>query len=100
MRRMSNGAASFLIVSETNQIGGAKGGKLEFWADQVLKITSNKKGGVPGLVPVKLNLMASRRTGGEGDMGIYLRNQQTCRFQAESEAPTLSKAGGMDWHEL
>jgi predicted ATP-dependent serine protease len=99
-RRMSNGAISYLIVSETNQIGGAKGGKLEFWADQVIKIESKKKGGVSGLVPVKLNLMASRRTGGEGDMGIYLRNQQTCRFQPETTAPKLSRAGGMDWHEL
>ncbi len=99
-RRMSNGAASFLIVSETNQIGGAKGGKLEFWADQVIKITANKKGGVAGLVPVKLNLMASRRTGGEGEMGIYLRNQQTCWFQPETTAPQLARAGGTDWRDL
>lgn len=99
-RRMSNGAASFLIVSETNQIGGAKGGKLEFWADQVIKIESKRTGGAAGLVPVKMTLMASRRTGGEGDMGIYLRNQQTCRFQAESDAPRLSRAGGMDWVDL
>ncbi len=99
-RRMSNGAVSFLIVSETNQIGGAKGGKLEFWADQVIKLTTKHKGGAMGLVPVKLQLMASRRTGGEGDMGIYLRNQQTCRFQAETNAPQLSKAGGTDWHDL
>lgn len=99
-RRMSNGAASFLIVSETNQIGGAKGGKLEFWADQVIKLTAKHQGGAAGLVPVKLQLMASRRTGGEGDMGIYLRNQRTCRFQAEANAPRLSRAGGTDWHDL
>jgi len=100
-RRMSNGAASFLIVSETNQIGNAKGGKLEFWADQVIKIENPKAGPAPyGLVPVKMKLLASRRTGGEGDMGVYLRNQQTCQFQAEAKAPRLSKAGGMDWHEL
>jgi KaiC/GvpD/RAD55 family RecA-like ATPase len=99
-RRMSNGAISFLIVSETNQIGGAKGGKLEFWADQVLKLTVKKRGGSAGLVPVRLDLLASRRTGGEGEMGIYLRNQQTCRFQAEADAPRLSRAGGMDWRDL
>jgi predicted ATP-dependent serine protease len=100
-RRMSNGAVSFLIVSETNQIGGTKGGKLEFWADQVVKI-SNPKGGRAafGLVPVKMQLLASRRTGGEGDMGVYLRNQTTCQFQPEAQAPKLSKAGGMDWHNL
>ena len=97
-RRMSNGAVSFLIVSETNQIGGAKGGKLEFWADQVIKISIPKKRtGEFGLVPVNLQLLASRRTGGEGDMGIYLRNQKTCRFQAEKEKPRLHRAGGMDW---
>lgn len=98
-RRMSNGAASFLIVSETNQIGGAKGGKLEFWADQVIKIETKNKGmiGASGLVPVKLHLMASRRTGGEGDMGIYLRNQVTCHFQAESDRPRLARAGGTEW---
>jgi predicted ATP-dependent serine protease len=99
-RRMSNGAVSFLIVSETNKIGSSKGGKLEFWADQVVKIENPKKRQVLGLVPVKMTLMASRRTGGEGDMGVYLRNQNTCRFQAEAKAPRLTKAGGMDWHEL
>jgi len=99
-RRMSNGAASFLIVSETNQIGGAKGGKLEFWADQVIKLDVKKRGGAAGLVPVKLTLMASRRTGGEGDMGIYLRNQKTCRFQPEASAPALRRAGGIDWNEI
>jgi hypothetical protein len=99
-RRMSNGAASFLIVSETNKIGGAKGGKLEFWADQVVKISRPKKGAKNGLVPVRLDLMASRRTGGEGDMGIYLRNQQTCRFQPEKEATVLKRAGGTDWRDL
>jgi hypothetical protein len=97
---MSQGAASFLIVSETNQIGGAKGGKLEFWADQVLKLSVKNRSASAGLVPVKLELLASRRTGGEGDMGIYLRNQQTCRFQPEAERPNLSRAGGMDWHDL
>jgi predicted ATP-dependent serine protease len=99
-RRMSNGSASFLIVSETNQIGGAKGGKLEFWADQVVKLSIKTRNGAAGLVPVKLELLASRRTGGEGDMGVYLRNQRTCRFQAEAKAPDLKRAGGMDWHEL
>lgn len=100
-RRMSNGAASFLIVSETNKIGGAKGGKLEFWADQLVKISRPKKQhGSLGLVPIKMELLASRRTGGEGDMGIYLRNQKTCRFQAEDERPKLSRAGGMDWVDL
>lgn len=96
-RRMSNGAASFLIVSETNHAGGSKGAKLEFWADQVIKIEDPKKGGAAGLVPVRLQLMASRRTGGEGQMGIYLRNQQTCRFQAEADAPRFTRAGGTDW---
>lgn len=97
-RRMSNGAVSFLIVSETNHAGGAKGGKLEFWADQVIKISNPKKSApFVGLVPVKMYLMASRRTGGEGDMGIYLRNQKTCQFQAEAKKPRLERAGGMDW---
>lgn len=100
-RRMSNGAASFLIVSETNKIGEAKGGKLEFWADQVIKITAKSKAGMAaGLVPVRLKLVASRRTGGEGEMGIYLRNQSTCRFQPETDQPRLSRAGGTDWRDL
>jgi predicted ATP-dependent serine protease len=98
-RRMSNGAVSFLIVSETNKIGDSKGGKLDFWADQVVKMTVKQRG-VIGLVPVKLELLASRRTGGEGDMGIYLRNQNTCRFEAKGKGTRLSRAGGMDWHDL
>jgi hypothetical protein len=98
-RRISNGAVSFLIVSETNHQGGAKGGKLEFWADQVLKMGRTKTQASTGIVPVKMNLMASRRTGGEGDMGIYLRNQKTCRFctEEELERPQFERAGGRDW---
>jgi len=99
-RRMSYGAASFLIVSETNQIGGAKGGKLEFWADLVVKLSVKRQGLMQGLVPVRMDLLASRRTGGEGEMGIYLRNQQTCRFQPEADRPRIRLAGGMDWHDL
>ena len=99
-RRMSHGAASFLVVSETNQIGGAKGGKLEFWADQMVKLSNPKAHGSNGLVPVNLKLVASRRTGGEGEMGIYLRNQQTCRFVPKDAQRHLYRAGGTDWRDL
>jgi predicted ATP-dependent serine protease len=99
-RRMSNGAVSFLIVSETNKIGGSKGAKLEFWADQVVKLSRPKKTSINGLVPVRIDLLASRRTGGEGEMGIYLRNQRTCQFQPQAEQTHLRRAGGMDWHDL
>jgi hypothetical protein len=80
-RRMSNGAASFLIVSETNKLGQAKGGNLQFWADQVVKLEKQEDKDRIGMVPVKMTLLASRRTGGEGPMGLYLRNHKSGRFQ-------------------
>ena len=99
-RRMSNGAASFLLVSETNQAGGAKGGKLEFWADVVLKLKKASTTST-GIVPVAMELVASRRTGGEGPLGTYYRNQQACRFQTQEEIPGPQpvRATQGDWYD-
>jgi hypothetical protein len=100
-RRMSNGSVSFLIVSETNKLGQAKGGNLQFWADQVVKLEKQVADVTnTGIVPVKLFLQASRRTGGEGPMGLYLRNHRTCRFEqftpTERRTP-LRAVGGSDF---
>jgi len=99
-RRMSNGAASFLIVSETNVGGGAKGGKLEFWGDVVVKMKKASDTNT-GIVPVKMDLTASRRTGGEGFMGTYYRNMARGRFQKEEEieAPRIVSAGRSNWYD-
>jgi len=80
-RRMSNGAASFIVVSETNKLGHAKGGNLAYWADQVIKLEKCDEADRIGMTPVRISLQASRRTPGEGPMGVFLRNQTTGRFQ-------------------
>ena len=41
-RRLSRGAASFLLVSETNKRGNSKGEKLEFWSDLALNMSGKK----------------------------------------------------------
>lgn len=41
-RRISRGAASFLIISETNKRGNSKGEKLEFWSDLAIKMKGKK----------------------------------------------------------
>jgi len=81
-RRMSNGMVSFLCVSETNRLGQAKGGNLQFWADQVVKLKKCKQvSGFGGLRPTQISLLSSRRTDGEGSMGTYLRNMNKCQFE-------------------
>lgn len=102
-RRMSNGAVSFLIVSETNKLGFAKGGQLQFWADQLIKLEKVDSGSLDspagGMTPVKISLLASRRTGGEGPMGIFLRNHKSCQFEKYNPAykPKLRSVGSKDW---
>lgn len=69
-RRMSAGYASFLLVSEVNKLGGAKGGALDYWADVVVRLARPKGG-----AGIELTLEKSRRTRGEGKLGLYARGQ-------------------------
>lgn len=48
-RRLSRGAVSFLLVSETNKAGNSKGEKLEFWSDFALKMKGQKDPNSPAV---------------------------------------------------
>ena len=90
-RRISRGAASFMLVSETNQRGQIKGANLGFWSDQVLEMKKAKDS--QGIVELKL--AKARRWGGEGPMGKYLRHYAAGRFYEPGEVPTqLRLVGG------
>jgi len=87
-RRMSSGLASFLLVSEENKLGGAKGGALEYWADVVLKLAKPQGPGVD------LVLEKSRRTLGEGKLpGPYAR----CLTRFEPPATRLRVVNDRDF---
>jgi hypothetical protein len=91
-RRISGGNASFLLVSETNKNGEAKGAKLPYWSDQVIMM---KRGA--GADIVEMTLDKSRRTGGVGEMGKFIRIWKDGCFvaQGELEAPrSLRVVGG------
>lgn len=66
-RRMSAGIASFLLVSEVNKLGTAKGGALDYWSDVVVRLSRPRQAGV------EIHLDKSRRTAGEGSLGLYAR---------------------------
>ncbi len=81
-RRMSRGAASFLLVAETNKTGGIKGGNLDHWSDVVLRIRKVKNENRQ----VTMRLDKARLAGGEGPMGKYVRVHHQGRFLREDEA--------------
>lgn len=80
-RRMTRGAASFLITSERNQRGGTKGSKLEHACDLLLKL----KGRTDERV-VELEVDLSRE-GGAGKLGKYVREFENCRFTPLGDRP-------------
>ncbi len=78
-RRLSRGRVSWMITSEANKSGNAKGEGLPYWADVHLKL---KK--VKGVV-VEMDLDKTRRTGGEGDLGKFQRNVGRGLFLTDEE---------------
>jgi predicted ATP-dependent serine protease len=79
-RRISRGAASFLLVSELNKGGGAKGEKLSYWSDCFLQMTGDKKKGW-----VRLTIKKTRSTQGEGLNEPHIRLIHKARFLREDE---------------
>jgi predicted ATP-dependent serine protease len=74
-RRYSDGAASFLLVSETNKSGGIKGEKLQFWADCVVRLKEPAD-----RAWVDIEVTHSRRTP-SGLVGKYLRHTPSASFR-------------------
>ena len=95
-RRISKGGASFLLVSETNKRDEVKGEKLPYWSDQVVLM---KRGS--GEDVVEMTLDKSRRTGGVGEMGKYVRIWHEGCFMAEDAIvdarPRLKVVSGGDF---
>ena len=79
-RRMSRGACSFLLLSELNKAGRTKGEKLEHWADVVVTLKGKSEER-----HVEMELNKTRRTGGEGPMGRYIRHIADSRFYRPDE---------------
>lgn len=92
-RILAPGDLSWLVVSETNAAGGIKGGKLSYWADVVLRIRGEKDRGVVNLE------IAKSRTGGEGDLGKFVRDWHRQTFVEPGKARRLY-AVGSDWEEM
>lgn len=81
-RRWSEGRISWLLVSELNQRGGTKGGKLDYTGDVILGIRRT-----PEPSTVSLGVDLSRETAA-GPCGEYLRVIETGEFvSAQMPAP-------------
>lgn len=78
-RRLSRGAASFLLVSETNKRGRSKGEKLEFWSDLAINMTGKKNELAVDFVISKV------RRGQWIHLGTFHRDWATNRFYTEEE---------------
>lgn len=89
-RRISGGLASFLVTSETNKAGEAKGEALPFWSDVYLRLKKETEH------IVSMRLDKSRRTAGEGQMGKYKRKWYEGVFVPADMDP-LHIVGG--WNE-
>jgi predicted ATP-dependent serine protease len=78
-RRISRGAASFLLVSETNKKGKSKGEKLEFWSDLAINMTGKKDE-----TSVDFTISKIRR-GQWFPLGLLHRHWDTNRFYTEAQ---------------
>lgn len=78
-RRLSRGRVSFLLTSEANKSGNAKGEGLPYWADVHLKMSKCTD------AVVEMELDKTRRTGGEGPLGKYKRAVGRGLFLTEEE---------------
>lgn len=79
-RRLARGRVSFMLTTESNKRGESKGENLPFWSDQYLKMTKKSKN------VVEFTLDKTRRTGGEGVMGQYVREWASGLFVPEHAA--------------
>ncbi len=96
-RRISGADVSWMITSETNKSGNAKGEALPFWADVVMRIKSAKDSDVV----VMMDLVKSRRTSlgpSGGAMGKLGRNVKIGRFEPEHFTPRLVAVDGGGGH--
>lgn len=79
-RKTTEGRVGWVLVSETNQRGDVKGGKLAFLADLVLHLERSNH-------PDHCKLIVQKgREGGGGDLGVFLREWRTGEFVGEGEA--------------
>jgi predicted ATP-dependent serine protease len=94
-RRMSMGDVSWLIVSETNKSGRAKGEGLPYWADVslILKKCEDSQH------VVDMVLDKSRRTPGEGELGKYYRSIPDGRFKRQFGRSSFHVVNGGDTQE-
>ncbi len=93
-RRLSRGRVSFMLTSEANRAGNAKGEGLPYWADLHLKMGKRSD------MVVEMDLDKTRRTGGEGPLGKHRRAVARGRFLTEEElydGRPLRAVGGTDW---
>ncbi len=95
-RRISRGACSFLLVSETNKKGNSKGEKLEYWSDLAIGMTGKK-----GEIAVDFTVKKVRR-GKWVHLGMLTRNWDTNRFYTKLEMDEINQlrlvaVGGIDF---
>ncbi|MBW2560007.1 MAG: AAA family ATPase [Deltaproteobacteria bacterium] len=84
-RRLSRGAASFLLVSETNKRGNSKGEKLEFWSDLALKMTGKKDETAVDFTIAKI------RRGQWQHLGMFFRHWDSNRFYTDEQMRRISQ---------
>jgi len=72
---LTHGHIAFILVSEENQRGEARGQKLEHSATQVLRLSRGDRIG-----EVNVNVSKARE-GGDSDLGIYRRNPRTLQLE-------------------
>lgn len=85
-RRLCPQGVSSLIISETNQKGGVKGKKLEFWSD--LCIRMKRKGDDP---LVNFDVLKARR-GGKKEIGKLFQHWPSNRFYTKAQLEAWSDA--------
>jgi predicted ATP-dependent serine protease len=78
-RRLSRGAASFLLVSETNKRGNSKGEKLEFWSDLAIGMTGKKDETAVDFTIKKI------RRGKWTHLGMFHRHWDSNRFYTQEQ---------------
>lgn len=91
-RRISGGAASFLLIAETNKGGGIKGEQLQYWADLIVRLREPKEKGF-----VDIDITHSRRTP-SGQVGRFQRDTDVMSFRSPYE-PRL-RVVGRDYNEF
>ncbi len=78
-RRLSRGAASFLLISETNKRGRSKGEKLEFWSDLAIQMAGKKDE-----LAVDFSILKIRR-GQWTHLGTMMRHWGDNRFYTDDQ---------------